>query len=420
MTQQEVLEHGVYFTMNNIELLKIGEEPITLEIVGDAGMSKSSICIQIGKEIEKREKKSVGIKMLNGAELGTDTGPLMGFPVVEHLYSVDGAPEWVSDDAVKFLDVTKCVSLNQHRTVNGRPDWVQELEEYDYSILVLDDIGRCQQILFNALMELMLHRRYDSWSLPPNCLVFCTANHDHNSQNVAEQDDAQKTRKRTIKLTSIDINSWVENYGQHKLNPFYCAFAQQYWGLNLGASLRNNIRQYTQFCMTTDSALNDFIATMQGDRAKVFKGKDLSEDKHLALKYIKIEGEHGLSTEITNTLINDFLTKMITSITNIEKEYGKKTAYELVQSLKVDTKNGSNVIISNLQLKRIFNLLQNKNKKLTKEESEYLIDVICAADLFKPTSLTYYNNTVLSKGIFAEVRNNNKLNERFLSTAMSL
>jgi ATP-dependent Clp protease ATP-binding subunit ClpA len=41
------------------------------------------------------------------------------------------------------------------------PEFVNYLSEFDYSILLIDDVGRCNQSVFNALMELIYKGKND-------------------------------------------------------------------------------------------------------------------------------------------------------------------------------------------------------------------------------------------------------------------
>ncbi len=392
-------------TLNNLNLISMGQEPITVELVGDAGMSKSSIAVSVGKFITATTGEACKVKVINGAEFGTETGALNGFPVVETKYvKTDDSGQrhelWLETNTVCEED--GFLRTNVQRTTTAPPDWVIELFNYKYSILVLDDIGRCQQIIYNALMELILHRKYDGWELPENCVVFTTANHDHNSENVRGEDDAQKSRKLSIHLGSVDIDSWAEYAEGAGVNLYLIEFAKHYWNINLAKAIKNNIRSFTMFAASINTAVNEYVELSGATgRQKVYQTLDecISDIRNCGISLI---GESS-----TNVFINEFITELLSKITKVESAWNTMTVNQLVESFKKDF-TGSNVLVSNLQLKRLFRVA-TKADVVSKEDAEKLSEVI-ASGIFKNTAiLKYYNEINENAKKFVNIRNKNEV-----------
>lgn len=414
MTNTQAAEIIFRQLLNNIELVKQEQNPITIELVGDAGMSKTAICKAAAKTLEKRLGKSVGLKVINGAELGTETGALNGFPMIECKYKYfdpeTGQPfdVWLAKDSVD-CENESYQNLNQYRTTNVPPDWVKTLGEYEYSVLILDDIGRSQQIIYNALMELILQRKYDSWTLPQNCFLFCTTNKDSNSQNVREEDDAQKTRKISLEVTSIDVDSWIRDYANDNLNSYMIEFLRHYWNSNLAAALKNNIRNYTLFSFAIDSAIKDFIKIQGGDKPLMYNTK--SE----CLKDIYELGYSMLGKNPTEVFINEFVINLLSKITDIDSIYGKVDSEEIVERIKSDIKD-DNILVANLQLRRVFGKA-NEKETLSPKDSEYLVDIL-SSGIFKKQTILYYQESIdKNPKKFTNVRNNGILSMKLIKAS---
>lgn len=431
MNQRELAKHLFNQSINNLELIGKGKNPVSIEIVGPAGISKTSTCSYIGKLLSERFGEEVYVHAINGAELGTNVDWLNGYPILEHLFKIDDKEVWVPDSVVNTLSGEYVQNLGQSRQAAGAPEFVQRLYEHKYSILILDDIGRCQQIVFNALMELINQRKYGTWQLPDNCLVFTTANKDADSNNERDQDDAQMTRKRVVEITSLDIEAWTEDFANDNLNPYACEFARHYWNNNLSAALKNNIRQYTNFANSIDLALSDFIKINNLETSHKTEFKDITlasipveqrpvlfNRKDECLAEIRLCGAGlGEKNIIINLFIVEFLTNLLSKLSNIEMTYGKITPDKFVEQIKNDIGDG-NIMIANIQLRRIFNHVIYSQKPLTKEQCLYFTEII-ASNLFSPSAIKYFIETYVKKNrsVFAPLQNNAELNKRIFKAA---
>ena len=66
-----------YIVRNNERLQEQGENPVAVDIVGEAGIGKSAIVEQLAKELDYNYVK------LNLAQI-TETGDIAGFPICLH------------------------------------------------------------------------------------------------------------------------------------------------------------------------------------------------------------------------------------------------------------------------------------------------------------------------------------------------
>jgi len=384
MNSKELKEHLFYQSVNNINLIEKGLPPVSIEIIGNPGISKTASCYAVGKRLSEHYKKEVFVLAKNGSEWGTDTGNLVGYPVLEHLMSIEGEERWVPDSIIAKVDG---ISLGKTRQGQAMPKFVQELYEHEYSILVLDDIGRVEQIVRNALMEVINQRKYDTWTLPEKCLVITTTNYDENSNNASEDDKAQSSRKRTVVLDSLDIRDWYVDYAETKLHPLAANFAVEYWNNNLATALESNIRIFTIFAFSIDTALSDFMLLMEGGSGTLF------EKKETVLQEIRNCGSQ-IGDAVLNLFISEFIEKLFANITNVEKEYRRLPhPVSLIDLLKKDIDKG-NIMINNIQLRRLFNIVCRDKRDLSIDEATYFIDVVTSG-LFEATAIKYYINTYL-------------------------
>lgn len=412
MNQTEVKRILKIQTINNFKQ----KDKIAISIIGDAGMSKSAIVESLPDELKDRfPGKSIGLYKLNGAEYGTDTGNLSGIPKSQSLFEVNGSQEWLTDSEVSVLlnNSQTLTPLYRHRMHSAAPEFVNYLSEFDYSILLIDDVGRCNQSVFNALMELIYKGRYDGWSLPENCVVILTENHDDNSSNDRFEDDAQRTRKVKLPLTEVDIQAWAEDFGYRNLDSVFVDFAVQYWNLDLGKYLKNNLREFTLYAQSMSPLLTEYNLLRNGEESSMYKGvKDALEVcQNDLLEYSKA----NIGDNITNLFMIDFLDKIINKITPIESVYGKEgvSAEQLVAMIQEDSTKFQGALVANIQLNRIMNLLKRQAKQLTKEEIEYLFTVL-ESGCFLSLSIQYHNESTFTndKKVFKALNNSPEMQLR--------
>ena len=176
-----------YTIDNNAVLEKDGKRPIAICLEADAGIGKTSIVEQVAQEREMTFTK------LSLHEL-EEAGDLVGFPQMEYECQVkrrvqdkDGnfkvkvldKTVWLNSHQLKSDDPNmKYVQTGKTRMAYAKPAWVPEYNE-NGCLFLLDDFGRCNQQLSQAVMELILTQGYVSWKLPKKTSIILTSNPDN-------------------------------------------------------------------------------------------------------------------------------------------------------------------------------------------------------------------------------------------------
>ena len=218
---------------NNRFLQKGGKSPVSVEVVGESGIGKTSTIVELAQENNLKFVK------LNLAQI-EELGDLVGFPVRQfQMYKEKIVPAKKLDDIsytaaqraaasadlAKMGPVTKKVGqwvdelavqeyLKQGFKMTGKnrmsycaPEWIADAKEG--GILLLDDWNRADTRFIQAVMELIDRQTYISWTLPKDWHIILTANPDNGDYMVNSVDSAQKTRYVTANL-KFDVNVWAE------------------------------------------------------------------------------------------------------------------------------------------------------------------------------------------------------------------
>ena len=217
---------------NNRFLQKEGKLPVSIEVLGESGIGKTSTV----KEIAEEHK--LDFVKLNLAQI-EELGDLVGFPTRQfQMYKEQVVKVGKSDDiqyssqAAASEDLTK---MSQNTVTKKVGQWVNELAVADYlkngykmtgknrmsycapewiadkkagGILLLDDWNRADVRFIQACMELVDRQTYISWSLPKDWHIVLTANPDTGDYMVNSVDSAQKTRYITANL-QFDVDVWA-------------------------------------------------------------------------------------------------------------------------------------------------------------------------------------------------------------------
>lgn len=233
-----------------------GKNNLSVEVIGESGLGKTSTVIQLADEL------NLNFVKLNLAQI-EELGDLVGFPIrqfkmvkesgmtaepkmkevteivkkqVKMKKMVDG--KLVDEVIVKEVPVKKMVPVEQPG-LSSSEVWVDEtaVEEYrslGYSfakgdnkrmsycppewiagaddrggILLLDDWNRADIRFIQAVMELVDRGEYISWKLPKNWTILLTANPDNGDYIVNSIDVAQRTRFASVQL-KFDAEAWAK------------------------------------------------------------------------------------------------------------------------------------------------------------------------------------------------------------------
>jgi len=220
---------------NNRYLQENGKNAVSVEVVGESGIGKTSTIVELAKE------NNLNFVKLNLAQI-EELGDLVGFPVRQfQMYKEKkvNAPAKIDDismvTAAQRAAGSSLANLNQ--TITKKVGmWVDELAVQEYlkngykmtgknrmsycapewiadakagGILLLDDWNRADTRFIQAVMELIDRQSYISWTLPKDWHIILTANPDNGDYMVNSIDSAQKTRYVTANL-KFDVNVWAQ------------------------------------------------------------------------------------------------------------------------------------------------------------------------------------------------------------------
>jgi len=218
---------------NNRYLQKSGKSPVSIEVVGESGIGKTSTIVELAAENNLKFVK------LNLAQI-EELGDLVGFPVrqfqmykekivktkkIDDLTYTAAQRAAASADIANMTTTTKKVGMwvdelavqeylkngykmtGKNRMSYCAPEWIADAKEG--GILLLDDWNRADTRFIQAVMELIDRQTYISWTLPKDWHIMLTANPDNGDYMVNSVDSAQKTRYVTANL-KFDVNVWAQ------------------------------------------------------------------------------------------------------------------------------------------------------------------------------------------------------------------
>lgn len=176
-------------------------KPVTVNIIGEAGLGKTSIVQQVAEENNKHFVK------LNLAQI-EELGDLVGFPIKQFELCKEDKCIWVNEPAIPSYEKEGYHFTGKSRTSYAAPEWIVGYEESDKGgILLLDDWTRADVRFIQACMELIDRQEYISWKLPKGWTILLTSNPNNGEYTVTEMDEAQKTRFLSVEL-DFDAKEW--------------------------------------------------------------------------------------------------------------------------------------------------------------------------------------------------------------------
>lgn len=225
------LKGFVNHIVNNNRFLQSNNKlPVSIEVLGESGIGKTSTVKEIAEDL------GLDFVKLNLAQI-EELGDLVGFPVRQFQMYREKQISAKSDDinytaaqkaaasaqaaqAIKTKKVGQWVDelaveeyLRQGWKMTGKnrmsycaPEWIADKK--NGGILLLDDWNRADVRFIQAVMELVDRQTYISWSLPQDWHIILTANPDNGDYMVNSIDAAQKTRYITANL-KFDVEVWA-------------------------------------------------------------------------------------------------------------------------------------------------------------------------------------------------------------------
>ena len=193
-----------YIIENNKKLEAEGKKTTAIELVGAAGLGKTSAILQVAEEL------NMGIQKINLAQI-EELGDLIGFPIKEYyVCAPSGECAWVASDTLsQYMEMGYKLHNNMHRMSYALPSWVPKEEYENGFILLLDDFNRADPRMIQATMELIDRGTYVSWSLPKKCTIVLSSNPSDGTYSTVEEDTAQKSRRISFDI-SFDIETWAK------------------------------------------------------------------------------------------------------------------------------------------------------------------------------------------------------------------
>lgn len=183
---------------NNRFLQANNKPPVSVEVIGDSGIGKTSMVVQLAKEMDLNFVK------LNLAQI-EELGDLVGFPIRQFEMTDGKETEWIDEHAVEDYHKKNWSTTGKNRMGYCPPEWIAN--KTTGGILLLDDWNRADIRFIQAVMELIDRQQYISWSLPKDWHILLTSNPDNGDYLVNSIDNAQKTRFISVNL-KFDINCW--------------------------------------------------------------------------------------------------------------------------------------------------------------------------------------------------------------------
>lgn len=196
----ELKEFLGHIISNNQFLQTQGKSPVSVEVIGESGIGKTSAIIQLAKE------QKLNFVKLNLAQI-EEIGDLVGFPIRQFEVEMNNEKTWVDEHAFDEYMKLGYNSTGLNRMSYCPPEWISGKEEG--GILLLDDWNRADVRFIQAVMELIDRQQYISWTLPKNWHIILTANPDNGDYLVNSIDNAQKTRFISVQL-KYDIDCWAK------------------------------------------------------------------------------------------------------------------------------------------------------------------------------------------------------------------
>jgi len=209
----EQLENVLLHMINtNLQLQAKGIMPIAMNVIGDAGLGKTSVIEQIGKSLGYKPENIVKLNLATLEEIGD----LIGIPVTEYKMvkkvKEEGKPArnqviWVKEAAIQSYNGLGFMTSTESRMGYSIPEWVAG--KSGNGILILDDYTRANQRFTQAVMELIDRQEYATWSLPQGWTILLSSNPDDGMYNVTDQDPAQQSRYMNVNL-KFDADIWAK------------------------------------------------------------------------------------------------------------------------------------------------------------------------------------------------------------------
>ena len=199
------LKDFIKHVINNNRFIQAqGKVPTALNVVGNAGLGKTTVVSNLAKE-EGMQFVKINLAMIE------ELSDLIGFPVKEFQIGKDTPDglktKWVTEMEAELAVKAGFKLTGARRTAYCAPEWISGKEES--GILLLDDYTRADPRMIQACMDLINTQEYISWKLPKDWTIILTTNPDGGDYHVNSMDVAQTTRFISCEL-KFDVDCWAQ------------------------------------------------------------------------------------------------------------------------------------------------------------------------------------------------------------------
>jgi nucleoside-triphosphatase THEP1 len=326
----ELKEFLGHIITNNRYLQENGKGPVSVEVIGESGIGKTSSIVQLADEL------GLNFVKLNLAQI-EEIGDLVGFPIRQFEMTDGKDTVYVDEHLVEDYRKENYKATGKNRMSYCAPEWIANKD--NGGILLLDDWNRADSRFIQAVMELIDRQTYISWTLPKDWHIILTANPDNGDYLVNSIDNAQKTRFISVNL-KFDMDCWAKWAEQNDVD-----------GRCINFMLMNP----------------ELINTTVNSRSAVMFFNSISSIKSFedSLPLIQMIGEGSVGSEFSSMFtmfINNKLDKMITPQAIMDQD--EKYVLGTLKSL-IDGNNGYRADIAATLSTRMVNYLDkfaNENK----------------------------------------------------------
>lgn len=366
---QGVLSHMI---KTNQTLQSKNIMPIAMNVIGDAGLGKTSTIKQVGASMGYKKENVVLLNLSSLEEIGDLIGiPLMEFKMVKETgVTPEGKKQyqglWVKEQAIESYVKKGFEVTNQSRMNYAAPEWIAG--KTGPGILILDDYTRASQRFTQAVMQLIEDQEYATWKLPQGWTILLSSNPDDGMYNVTDQDPAQQSRYMNVNL-KFDAEIWAKWAEKSKIDSRCINFVLMNKEIMTTQGKHVNARSMTKFFNSISSLAN------------------FNEDQSLEL--IQLLGEGSLGPEVT-TQFTAFIHNKMDKLITTEEIIDTTRPFKEIESVMDKLINGDGayrgdiafVITTRLMNHIAFNMKKDEFTDALKDRMEELItSTILGGDL---------------------------------------
>jgi hypothetical protein len=346
-----------------------GQMPVALNVIGQAGLGKTSTITQAAKEIGFKEENIVYLNLSTLQEIGDLIGiPAEEYKLIKTVTDEKGCKTrkdlWVKEKALSSYLQSGWLNTGDSRMTYIVPEWIAKIT--GPGVLILDDYTRASQRFTQAVMELILNQKYASWELPKGWTILLSSNPDDGMYNVTDQDPAQKSRYLNVNL-AWNAEIWAEWADINKIDSRCINFILMNKEIVNPLAPEVNARSITLF-FNSISSIADFNSN---------------------LELIQLLGEGSLGTEVT-TMFTSFIHNKMDQLISSERILNPNEKFSVIEKeIKSVVKNGKDyrADIAYVLTTRLLNHLQfnvssdNINDELIKRLEELITSDCLGTDL---------------------------------------